>query len=126
MKIPNRRELQQIALNHYSNTDIDEFQRFYRKSTAERYSYFYFLSGFFFHEHSRFIGQQGKGKTLYLSPLCHFHPPLRHLDISQAITAESSPLHIVSSRTRTGNPWFPNASHQPLRYALLAIIIFNH
>ena len=26
-----------------------------------------------------------------------------HLDISRAVTAESSPLHIAISRTRTGN-----------------------
>ena len=29
---------------------------------------------------------------------------------SWVITAESSPLHIASSRTRTGNLWFPSAS----------------
>ena len=40
----------------------------------------------------------------------HFHPLHRHLDISGAITAESSPLHIASSWTWTGNLWFPSAS----------------
>ena len=30
--------------------------------------------------------------------------------ISRAITAESSPLHIVSNRIRTGSLWFPSAS----------------
>ena len=53
----------------------------------------------FFHEHSRFTGQQGKGKGIYLTPLYHFHPLHRHLDISRAITAESSLLHIAGSRT---------------------------
>ena len=48
----------------------------------------------FFHEHSRFTGHQGKGEGIYLTPLYHFHPLHRHLDISRAITAESSPLHI--------------------------------
>ena len=57
---------------------------------------------FFFHEHSRFTGQQGKGEGIYLTPLYHFHLLHRHLDISRAVTAESSPLHI-SSRTRTRN-----------------------
>ena len=38
------------------------------------------------------------GFTVY-----HFHPLHRHLDISRKITTESSPLHIASSRTRTGN-----------------------
>ena len=40
----------------------------------------------------------------------HFRPLHRLLDISQAITAESSPLHIDSSWTRTGNLWFPSLS----------------
>ena len=48
----------------------------------------------FFHEHSRFTGQQGKGESIYLTPLYHFHPLHRDLDISREITAESSPLHI--------------------------------
>ena len=65
----------------------------------------------FFHEHSRFTGQQGKGEGICLAPLYHFHPLHRHLDISRAITPESSPLHIAGSRTRTGNLWFPSASH---------------
>ena len=47
----------------------------------------------FFHVHSRFTGQQGKGEALCLTPLYHFHPFHRHLDISRAITAENSPLH---------------------------------
>ena len=71
---------------------------------------FFFSIWVFFHEHSRFTGQQGKGEGIYLTPLCHFHPLHRHLDISRAITAESSPLHIAGSRTRTGNLWFPSAS----------------
>ena len=65
----------------------------------------------FFHEHSRITGLQGKGEGISLIPHYHFHPLHRHLDISRAITAESSPLDIASSRTRTGNLWFPRASH---------------
>ena len=57
----------------------------------------------FFHEHSRFTGQKGKGQVISLSPLYYFHPLHRHLDISRAITADSSPLYIASSRTQTGN-----------------------
>ena len=41
----------------------------------------------------------GKGEGISLTPLYHFHPLHRHLDISWATTAESSPLHIASSRT---------------------------
>ena len=52
----------------------------------------------------------GKGKGISLTPHHHFHPLYKHLDISRAITVESSPLHIGSSWTRTGNLWFPNAN----------------
>ena len=38
--------------------------------------------------------QQGKGEVISLALPCHFHPLHRHLDVSRAITAESSPLHI--------------------------------
>ena len=64
---------------------------------------FFSICFFFFHEHSRFTGQQGKGEDIYLTPLYHFYPLHRHLDISRAVTAESSPLHIAGSRTRTRN-----------------------
>ena len=63
---------------------------------------FFFSILVFLHEHSRFTGQQGKGEAISLSPLYHFHPLHRHLDISRATVAESSPLQIGSSRTRTG------------------------
>ena len=55
---------------------------------------------------------RGRGEAIYLTLLYHFHLLHRHLDISREITAESSPLHIASSRTRTGNFWFPSASAQ--------------
>ena len=58
----------------------------------------------FLPEHSRFTGQQGKGESIYLTPLYYFHSLHRHLDISRAITAESSPVHIGNSRTRTREP----------------------
>ena len=53
-----------------------------------------------FHEHSQFTGQQEKGEAISLIPLYRFHPLHRHFDISRTITAESSPLHFCSSRTR--------------------------
>ena len=71
---------------------------------------FFFSMWVFFHERSRITGLQGKGEGISLTPHYHFHPLHRHLDISRAITAESSPLHIAISRTRTGNLWFPSAS----------------
>ena len=72
--------------------------------------WFLFSIEVFFHEHSRITGLKWKGEDVSLTPHYHFHPLYRHLDISRAVTAESSPLHIGSSRTRTGNPWFPSAS----------------
>ena len=56
----------------------------------------------FFHSHSRITGLQGKGEDISLTPHYHFHPFHKHL--------ESSPLHMGSCRTRTGNLWFPSAS----------------
>ena len=66
----------------------------------------------FFREHSWFTGQEGKGGgyLFYLTPLYHFHPLHRHLDINRVIAIESSPLCIASNRTRTGNLWFLSAS----------------
>ena len=70
---------------------------------------FYFISGTVW-------TQQGKRECIYLTPLYHFHPLHKHLDISQTITAESSTLYKASSRNQTGNFWFPSASLQPLSY----------
>ena len=38
-KIPNKRELQQIVINHSSDTDTEDFVNIYRKCTAEPYSF---------------------------------------------------------------------------------------
>ena len=72
-------------------------------------SYYFFLK-VFFREHSRFTGQQEKGVVIPLIPLYHFHLLHGHLEISRAITAESSPLHINSNLIRSGNFWLPSAS----------------
>ena len=65
----------------------------------------------FFHNHSRTTGLQGKGEGegISLTPHCHFYLLHRNLDISRAITAETSPLHIGNSWTRTENLWFLSA-----------------
>ena len=39
MKIPNRQELQQIALNHMSDIDFEEIKRLYRKCSQDPYSF---------------------------------------------------------------------------------------
>ena len=69
-----------------------------------------FSIGVFFYDHSRINGLQGKREGISLTSPYHFHSLRRHLDISQVITAESSALHLVSSRTRNSILWFPSAS----------------
>ena len=39
MKIPNKRELQQIALNHSYDIDFKDFMKIYKKCTAKPYSF---------------------------------------------------------------------------------------
>ena len=39
MKIPNKRELQQIAINHSSDINTKDFANIYRKCTSEPYSF---------------------------------------------------------------------------------------
>ena len=39
MKIPNKTELQQIAVNHSSDIDFKDFMKIYRKCTSEPYSF---------------------------------------------------------------------------------------
>ena len=79
-------------------------------STSVFFFFFLYLGWVSFHNHSRITVLQGKGEDISLTPHYHFHPLHKHLDISGAITAESSSLHIGSTRTRTGNLWFPSAS----------------
>ena len=38
-KIPNKREFQQIAINHSSDINTKDFANIYRKSTAEPFSF---------------------------------------------------------------------------------------
>ena len=39
MKIPNKRERQQVALNHSSDIDLNDFIKIYKKCTAKSYSF---------------------------------------------------------------------------------------
>ena len=39
MKIPDKRELQQISINHSSNINTKDFIKIYKKSTDEPYSF---------------------------------------------------------------------------------------
>ena len=71
--------------------------------------FLFFSIWVFFHNDSWITGLQGKGEGI----------ASQTLDISQAITAESSPLHIGSSRTWIGILWFLSTSCSPLSYAPL-------
>ena len=51
-------------------------------STILKEVYCFFSIWVFSHEHSRITGLQGKGEGISLTPHHHFHPLLRHLDIS--------------------------------------------
>ena len=66
---------------------------------------------------------RGKGGGISLALHYYFHPHHRHLDISRAITAEGSPLHIDSSQTQTKNRWFLSGSCERLGYTPLNIYI---
>ena len=94
--------------------DTFDFAKIHQLGFEER---FFFLSGFSFtHIHNSQDSSEvcvwggGGGGGYNLTPLYHFQPLHRHLDIRRAMTAESSPLHIASSQTRTGNLWFPSTS----------------
>ena len=52
---------------------------------------------------------RGEGGGVILTSLYHLHLLCEHEDIRRMIATESSFLHIVSDRTRTGNLWFPSA-----------------
>ena len=64
---------------------------------------------FFFHPRFSFINIH-EGEAISLTPFYLFLPLHRNQGISRAITAESSLLHIRSSRTRIGNFYMPSAS----------------
>ena len=82
----------QLILNHCSKFSLQSIIS--RLFPVSNYLFIccFFLIWVFYHKYSRFIGQQGKGEDISLTPLCHFHSVHRHLDISRMITAKSSPL----------------------------------
>ena len=47
MKIPNKKELQQIVLNHSSDTDFKDFMKIYKKYTEEPYFFFCLMTQFY-------------------------------------------------------------------------------
>ena len=74
---------------------INKNKRSIRSYLSLTWTLFVFSIWVFSHNHSRITGLQGKEEGISLTPHYHFHLLHRHLDISRAITAKSSPLHIV-------------------------------
>ena len=54
MKIPNKRELQQIAFNHSSDIDFQEFMNLYKKCSAKPYSFLVIATADVSYNSSRF------------------------------------------------------------------------
>ena len=63
----------------------------------------FFSIWLFIQKHSRTSELQGKWENVSLTPKYHFQPLHRHLEISLAIISDSSPLHIASIWSGTGN-----------------------
>ena len=85
-------------------------------SVRNFFFFFLFPIWVFFHNHLRITELQGKVEGISLTPHYHFTSLHRHLDISQAIIAVSLSLHMASSRTRTRNLWFLNATYTPSEF----------
>ena len=83
---------------------------FFNESESFMIVFFFFFYLGFLSRTFTIHGTAGEGGGYLLTPLYHFQPLHRHLDISRATNAGNSPLHIAGSRTRTGNLWFSSAS----------------
>ena len=67
-------KLEADILIYYKITKEPRMNHLGLKIILQKDCSFFFLIWVFFHEHSRFTGQQGKGEAISLSPLYHFHP----------------------------------------------------
>ena len=76
-------------------------------SMFTRLSFIFISICVFFHNNSQITRLQGKGEGISLTPQYPLH---RNLDISQAITTESSRLPIGSTETQTENLWFQSTN----------------
>ena len=92
-----------------SNIDVEK-TCFFNVKLKLLFFFFFFYLFFFLLRTFTIHTTAGEVAGIYLTPLYHFHPLHRHLDITRAITAESSPLHIASRRTSTRNLRFSSAS----------------
>ena len=85
-------KLTRIKTYHKSNVNHNR-----STTTGKFYTtwiFFFFSLWVFFHEHSRFTGQQEKEAGIFLTPLYHFQPFHRDLNVGCTITAESSHVFV--------------------------------
>ena len=77
------------------------------------YFFTYFSVWVFFHKYSQITGLWGKGEDISLTSHYYFQLLYRHLDISWAISAESSPPCIANSWIQLGTfgSWVQVANH---------------
>ena len=99
-------DLLKLYEDHFNVIKIKENIKCKVNSSLKSFPRIFFSIWVFFHNYSQTTGLQGKREDISLTPHYHFHPLQRHLDISRVITAESSPVHIGSSRTQTGHLLF--------------------
>ena len=78
-------------------------------SCRAKFSFSFFSICVFVHAYSQFAGQHGNGNAIFLYP--NFYSLHRYWKILRVIAAEISHLLITDRRARTGNFWFPKASH---------------
>ena len=98
-----------MSLNYTSNEKFRKLSSLVRTLLVlSGESYFCFceitpLANFFFQSRFSFTNIHDlcrtvrEGEAISLTPFYQFHPLRRHLDITQLITAENSPLHMAGS-----------------------------
>ena len=103
-----------VIMAERQKTDVNISKVFIAQPTCQKriwcHDFFFFFYLGFLSRTFTIHGTAGEGGGYLFNsslPLPSLH---RRLDISRAITAESSPLRIAGSRTRTGNLWFPSAT----------------
>ena len=68
----------------------------------------------FFHEYSRFTGQQGKGEAIFLTPLYHFILLYKHLKIlAGRLLQRAYPRTVLGQLPQGKLPSNPNSAHNP-------------
>ena len=86
----------QLTFHQMLISKFPEVNKSYQVTAWKLHALPFFFSGFSFTNIQDSRDSSGRGRLFFLSPLYHFHPLHRHLEISRAITKESLPLHIAN------------------------------